>query len=86
MKGAICPTDSHVAHVFLCMIKQAECGNSERPQNLMRRLSNELDFEILGAVPQSMFDGWSFWIRFDKEPDLPDMFRDKIKWVPVGAA
>jgi hypothetical protein len=46
-------------------------------------MAASLGFRILGAVPQSIADGWDFWIEFDGEPTFPDYFT-KRPWKPIG--
>lgn len=60
-------------------------GVSDHPQDDMKRLSNELGFKILDAIPQSMGDRWDIWIESEseKQPEVPDYFF-AANWKPVG--
>jgi hypothetical protein len=56
---------------------------NEHPQLVMRRLSVELEFKILDAVPQSIADCWWFWIEFEKKPSFPSYITE-ASWLPIG--
>ena len=78
------PANRNEAHVFYDMMEAGIHGETRHPQVVVRELSHRLNFDILDAVPQSLFDGWSFWIRFYEAPDLPfELFR-AVNWIPVG--
>lgn len=73
----------NVGRVFLDMMDEP---SGEHPQVIMASLAKELGFEVLAAIPQSIFDGWDFWIRFPGEPpEMPNYFRP-VPWKPVGEA
>lgn len=54
------------------------------PQRVMKRLSKELNFIILDSIPQTIADGWDFWIEFETMPELPPFISNKVPWKPVG--
>ena len=63
-----------------------KCGEKRHPQIVMRDLAREHDFEILAAVPQSIADGWEFWIEWEGWPlYLPEYIGVKA-WKPIGEA
>lgn len=55
----------------------------EHPQAVMKKLSTELGFEILGSVPQSMGDCWWFWVSYEATPAWPPYITED-EWLPVG--
>lgn len=80
------PNNTHQARVFFDMFLANEAGENRHPVTVVEELSKTLGFKILNRVPQSLFDGWDFWIEFDKPPKLPDYFRAGIKWKRIGEA
>ena len=80
------PDNDKQYHVFFDLISAHLSGESRHPQIVMKELSRQFDFTILDAVPQSLFDGWSFWIEFNREPkDLPPQyFREGVGWISIG--
>lgn len=79
------PSNPSQARVFFDAISAHYEGLGEHPQKVMDQLSPELGFRVLDSVPQSMMDGWDFWIEFDSMPIMPKYFRD-VPWKPVGQA
>lgn len=80
------PNNTHQARVFFDMYKANDAGENRHPVTVVEELSKTLGFKILNRVPQSLFDGWDFWIEFDKPPKLPEYFRSGIKWKRIGEA
>ena len=83
---AINPDNENQAHVFFDMITAFNEGETRHPQKVMKELSEKIGFKVLDSVPQSMFDGWSFWIEYKSIPSLPNYFRSGIKWIQIGEA
>ena len=84
LKG-INPENKHQMLLFLCSYMQSEAKISGHPQEIMKKLAEENGFKILESVPQSLLDGWDFWIEFDTPPStLPNIFRD-VEWKSVGS-
>lgn len=48
---------------------------SGHAQTMMRNLAIELGFTILASQPQSLFDGWEFWIEFEGRKIWPKHVR-----------
>lgn len=80
-QSSLNPENPRQARIFYDMYA-AEAGH---PMDVVRRLSTELGFTILDAVPQTMFDGWDIWIEFNEPLVLPDYFRS-VPWRFVGSA
>ncbi len=84
MKGTN-PDNPKQRRLFFDMIDAYEFGEKRHPQIAMKELAEKCKFKIIGCVPQSLFDGWDFWIEFDEEPILPPIFRS-VPWKPIGEA
>lgn len=51
-------------------------GSDEHAPEAMRRLSADLGFRIVAAMPQSLGDQWWFWIEHDgPRPEFPEHIR-----------
>jgi len=85
MIRGINPDNPKQARVFFDMIDADKVGEHRHPQIVMKEISEKHHFKIISCVPQSLFDGWDFWIEFDTFPELPPLFR-KVDWKPVGEA
>jgi len=72
-------------HLFYDLRTAQESGESRHPQIVMKMLAENLGFEILGALPQTAFDGWEFWIEYNTIPKLPK-YLDLHPWTEVGSA
>lgn len=84
---AVNPKNPNQMSLFFCSRTADDLGENRHPQIVMRELSEKHGFKVIGKTPQSLFDGWSFWIEYDKkEPkDLPRYLRD-VSWSEVGSA
>lgn len=79
------PRNKHQMRLFLCSYMQCSANIDGHPQEIMEKLSEEKGFRILACAPQSMFDGWDFWIELETAPDnLPNIFRG-VQWKSVGS-
>lgn len=59
-------------------------NENRHPQVVVRELAQAHGFQVLNCVPQSIADGWSFWIEVEGElPAFPSFFKPK-GWIPVG--
>lgn len=83
---AVNPDNNKQARIFFDMFDAHKAGEDRHPQDVMKELAEAHRFRILAAVPQSLFDGWDFWIEFDEPPELPPLFRGNLPWKPVGQA
>lgn len=72
-------------HCWFCAYTAYEAGENRHPQEVVRELAKLHGFKILDQVPQSIADGWSFWIETSEAqvPDLPKYFR-VARWIPIG--
>jgi len=52
-------------HVFYNMWSAHDVGVDEHPQTQMKKLG----IKVYRAIPQSLFDGWEFWV--DDDVELP---------------
>ena len=86
------PRQPNQHHRFYCMQSAADAGEHRHPQQVVRGLSEMHGFTVLGAVPQSLFDGWDFWIEYDangdyddstEPPAFPAYFR-AASWKPIN--
>jgi hypothetical protein len=84
MKG-MNPNNPKQARLFYDLIEACEYGEKRHPVVVMEELAKKYGFKILDRVPQSLFDGWDFWIEFEELPNLPPIFRD-VPWKRVGQA
>jgi hypothetical protein len=73
------------ARVFYDLFEAYKYGERRHPQIVMKELAERHGFRILGKVPQTLFDGWDYWIEFETPPDLPPIFRD-VPWKGIGEA
>ena len=86
---SINPNNKNQARLFYDLIDATrKAKESRHPQIVMKELSIKNNFTILGAVPQSLFDGWDFWIERDDIEliDLPDELFCDYPWKPIGMA
>ena len=82
------PDNPKQARLFYCMFEAMECEENRHPIDVMMELEIKHNFIIKYKIPQSMFDGWDFWVEFEdpKEIDLlPKLFRN-VGWKPIGQA
>ena len=86
------PRQPNQHHRFYCMMSATEAGEHRHPQRVVRDLAATLNFVVLGAVPQSIADGWDFWIEYDangdyddstEPPAFPAYFR-AASWKPIN--
>lgn len=72
-------------HCWFCAHSASDAGEGRHPQEVVRELAKTHNFKILDQVPQSIADGWSFWIETadGKIPELPPFFRI-ARWIPIG--
>ena len=57
-------------HVFYNMWSAHDEGVDEHPQTQLKKLG----IKYYKSVPQSLFDGWEFWI--DDDAELPDYIKE----------
>ena len=81
---AINPKNKHQGRLFFCLLTANDEGETRHPSVVMRELEISHDFKIIDEIPKSMADGWDFWIEFENKPDLPNYFRGKLEWKPIG--
>lgn len=76
---------SQQQHRWFDIRAASDAGEERHPQEVVREFAALHSFKILASVPQSIADGWSFWIETSGEalPELPDFFR-VAEWIPVG--
>ena len=82
------PNNPKQARLFFCMFKAMELEENGHPVDIMMGLAIKHKFKIIDRIPQSLFDGWDFWVEFEdpKEIDLlPKLFRN-IEWKPINQA
>jgi hypothetical protein len=78
------PDNHFQRRVFFHLRAANESGEKRHPQEAMRELAAMYNFGILAAVPQSLFDGWDFWIEESANmPTLPSYLL-KVPWKSVG--
>lgn len=72
-------------HRFYCTRSASDQNENRHPQEVVRDWSRSRGFTILDAVPQSIADGWDFWIEVHEGQDLvfPSFFR-ACEWKPIG--
>ena len=83
---AINPSNDKEGRLFYCLRTANENGEKRHPVIVMQELAIKYNFEIIGKVPQSLFDGWDFWIKFETKPNLPPFFYTDIPWKSVNMA
>lgn len=72
------------ARVWFDGIGAYKCDEKRHPQVVMKELGEKHSFSVIGAVPQSLGDGWDFWIEWPGWPlYLPSYIAIK-GWEPVG--
>lgn len=81
------PANPKQRRLFYDLMSAAfECGEERHPQTVMRELSTRLGFTILGAVPQSLFDGWDYWVEESRPVDYPKFLQRSVPWKSIGEA
>jgi hypothetical protein len=77
------PGNPKQARVFFSyMSAMIEHNETRHADIVMKEIADKNNFKIIGKVPQTLFDGWEYWIEFDKEPELPGFVRN-INWEPL---
>lgn len=67
-------------------IAASDANENRHPQVVVAELAETHGFRVLAAVPQSMFDGWDFWIDVGGQgpaPKVTPYFKAKA-WKPLG--
>jgi hypothetical protein len=78
------PSNPFQRRVFFHLWHAQDAGETRHPMAVMRELAEANNFGILAAVPQSLHDGWDFWIEESANaPALPSYLLD-YPWKPVG--
>ena len=83
------PRQPNQHHRFYCMQSAADAGEHRHPQQVVRDLAATHGFTVLGAVPQSIADGWDFWLEYagnahdGTAPAFPAYLRP-AKWKPIN--
>jgi hypothetical protein len=82
------PDNQKQARLFYDLREANDRGENRHPQIVMRELAGKHGFTILDSVPQSLFDGWDYWIESDNLMDLhlPKFFRENVPWKAIGEA
>lgn len=78
------PNNPMQARVFYDFYTAYDVKEDRHPELVMKELSKKHNFTILFSVPQTIADGWDFWIEFKQKPNLPTLFRDGITWKRIG--
>ena len=73
------PIRINKARLFLSYISAYNLGEKRHAQIIMKELSIKHGFVITESIPQSVGDGWEFFIEFDKTPKLPDYFNESLE-------
>jgi hypothetical protein len=79
------PTNKKQARVFFSYLSAEDAGEARHAETVMTELAAEKGFAVIGKCPQTLFDGWDYWIEFHTAPELPLFFQDS-PWKPVGQA
>lgn len=66
------PENNKQARVFFNYLTMQDAGENRHASLVMQELGDKLGFKVIGAVPQTLFDGWDYWIEFDIAPEFPD--------------
>lgn len=78
------PENKNQARVFLNIQDYQEFGFKGHPHEVILKLI-PFGSKVIGAVPQSMFDGWDFWLELDGNYNAHDLIDDYV-WKPVNQA
>jgi len=77
------PNNSKQARLFFSYMSAAlEYKENRHADIVMKELAEKNNFKVISKVPQTLFDGWEYWIEFDEEPELPG-FVENVIWEPV---
>lgn len=87
MFNGINPNNKNQMRIFFSMYELWDLNIKGHPRTIMDQLSKEMNFKVLDAVPQSLFDGWDFWIEGENldQMDFPIYIRD-VPWRAIGTA
>lgn len=71
---------------FYDMHAASDAGEHHHPQSVVRGLAHTHGFKVLDAVPQSLFDGWDFWIETVDDGPAPVItpYFKAAAWKPIG--
>ena len=78
------PSNPSQRRVFFHGQSASEAGENRHPQIVMTELAQRHGFRILSAIPQSMHDGWDFWIEGSAPIILPYLL--DYQWKSIGQA
>jgi hypothetical protein len=79
------PDNPKQGRVFLSLFAAYDAGEKRHAEEIIKDLASKLNFKVLESLPQSIVDGWDFWIEFEVAPELPAYFRN-VPWKPIGQA
>lgn len=83
IKRGFNPSDKSQARVFFSYEAAFRAGEKRHASEIINELAAGQNFKVIGAVPQTLFEGLDYWIEFASAPELPNTFRD-VPWKPVG--
>ena len=82
IKG-INPENKKQARVFYDLLSAVyEDKEVRHPLIVMRLLEVQYEFKIIGKIPQTLFDGWDFWIEAENIEQVLSQLPKYIKNVP----
>lgn len=62
--------------VFLSLHAAHDSGDDRHAQVIMRELAARHGFQIVQAIPQSLFDGWEFVVETERAVAWPPFVRE----------
>lgn len=77
------PENQSQRRVFFHAYAAYDVGEKRHPLTVMQELAERHGFRTLAAVPQSLFDGWDFWIEECAAPVAAPYLLD-YPWKPIG--
>ena len=81
------PENKKQARIFYCYLEANNLSEDRHACIVIEELSKRHKFKVLRAIPQTLFNGWDFWVEFDFYPTadycLPSYCR-KVKWKGIG--
>jgi hypothetical protein len=76
------PENKQQARVFFHLETCQDEGFIGHPQHEIKKLIPE-SANVIGCIPQSLYDGWDFWIDFSGELLVHDVLFD-FQWKPIN--
>ena len=60
------PENKNQARLFYCARTAFDHGEMRHPSIVIDEMAGNHNIKVLGKIPQSLFDGWDFWVEIEE--------------------